>query len=286
MTIDKTSYYAGGNTGILLIHGLAGTPVEMRYIANGLHRAGYTVYCCQLHGHCGSVDDLKKATWHDWLKSVEEALTKLKHCNKIFVGGLSAGSLLALHLAEKFPGKIAGCFLYSPTILLNGWAMPFYMRWLHYLRPSMLWIDMLLSERYPHGIKDDRVRAMIVNSMQSNTTEAGSFHTPLSTMVQFNALSAYMRKRLKNITVPIITFHPREDDFANMSNSMEIASKVSGKCDVVTLDDCYHIITLDRQREYVLYRTIEYIESVIKYQKRIEEKSVLQYTARQRIATK
>lgn len=33
----------GPRQGVLLTHGLTGTPAEMRVLANGLHRAGYTV---------------------------------------------------------------------------------------------------------------------------------------------------------------------------------------------------------------------------------------------------
>ncbi|HJU08685.1 MAG TPA: alpha/beta hydrolase, partial [Rhodanobacteraceae bacterium] len=47
----------GGRAGVLLIHGLTGTPAEMRFVGKGLHRAGYTVYGMQLAGHCGSESD-------------------------------------------------------------------------------------------------------------------------------------------------------------------------------------------------------------------------------------
>ena len=48
---DRSMFVPGGRVGVLLIHGLGGTPVELRFIAQGLARAGYTVYCCQLAGH-------------------------------------------------------------------------------------------------------------------------------------------------------------------------------------------------------------------------------------------
>ena len=31
--------WPGGRSGVLLVHGLAGTPVEMRFVARGLHRS-------------------------------------------------------------------------------------------------------------------------------------------------------------------------------------------------------------------------------------------------------
>lgn len=263
MAIIDRSYYLNGNrTGILLIHGLGGTPIEMKYVAQGLNRAGYTVHCCQLTGHCGTTQDLIEAKWQDWTADVVKALDKLKHCSKIFVGGLSAGSLLALYLAEQFPNKIDGTLLFSPTLKLNGWAMPWYMPYLYYLRPSMQFVEVMMQEREPHGLKDERIRKLVVQSMTSGSTDAGVFQTPLSTMVQFNALSAWMRKQLHNITVPVMCIHPREDDFADISNSYEILRKIKGKGELVVLEDSYHIITLDKQRDYVLYKSVEFIENI------------------------
>ena len=71
-------FYPGGRTGVLLIHGLSGTPVEMRFIANGFAREGYTVSCPQLAGHCQSVEDLRRSTWVDWYTSTETALLDLE----------------------------------------------------------------------------------------------------------------------------------------------------------------------------------------------------------------
>lgn len=49
-------------TGVLLVHGLTGTPAEMRLLAKGLNKQGFTVYAVQLAGHCGSMED-QPARW-------------------------------------------------------------------------------------------------------------------------------------------------------------------------------------------------------------------------------
>ena len=69
----------GGRRGVLLIHGVTGTPTEMRLLGKGLNRAGYSVYGMQLAGHCGDVDDLLKTGWQDWYASVEAAAEKYRH---------------------------------------------------------------------------------------------------------------------------------------------------------------------------------------------------------------
>ena len=60
---DHSLRFAGDRTGFLLIHGLGGTPVELRLVAKALARAGHTVHCPQLAGHCGSEADLLATSW-------------------------------------------------------------------------------------------------------------------------------------------------------------------------------------------------------------------------------
>ena len=69
--------WPGGRAGVLLVHGLAGTPTEMRFVARGLHAAGFTVHAVQLAGHCGSVADLVATGWRDWAKSVDATVDAL-----------------------------------------------------------------------------------------------------------------------------------------------------------------------------------------------------------------
>ena len=76
---DHSETFRGGPTGFLLIHGLGGTPVEMRFVGIGLARAGFTVSCPQLAGHCGSFEDLRATRWRDWYASGEGSYFKGKH---------------------------------------------------------------------------------------------------------------------------------------------------------------------------------------------------------------
>src|SRR6476646_5928487 len=118
---DRSTYMRGGRVGVLLVHGLGGTPIEMRFIAQGLARAGNTVYCCQLAGHCGTPEELRRSTWQEWYASVEAAHDLLKeHCDIIVVGGLSMGGILGIHLAQNRPESVHGLLLLAPTLTLDG----------------------------------------------------------------------------------------------------------------------------------------------------------------------
>ena len=77
MITDVSFFYKGGRAGVLLIHGLTGTPAEMQILGKGLHKHGFTVYGMQLAGHCGDENDLLATSWHDWYDSVIRAADRL-----------------------------------------------------------------------------------------------------------------------------------------------------------------------------------------------------------------
>ena len=122
---DNSFYFPGGRAGILLIHGLTGTPTEMKFVGKGLAQAGFTVYGMQLDGHCGSEADLLTTGWPDWYASVERAYDRLsRDVDVVFAAGLSMGAVLALHLAAERPDALRGVALYSTTLWYDGWAIP------------------------------------------------------------------------------------------------------------------------------------------------------------------
>src|ERR1700690_4296103 len=124
-----------GRVGILLIHGLFGAPVEMRFVAHGLARAGYTVHCAKLAGHCGTEADLRSSSWQDWYQSAAAALDEIrKTCDIVIVGGQSTGALLSLLLSANRPDDVHAIALYAPTLWLNGWQVPWYARLLKLIR--------------------------------------------------------------------------------------------------------------------------------------------------------
>lgn len=265
-TVDRSVFHEGGRTGFLLIHGLGGTPVELRYVAQGLARAGHTVLCCQLAGHCGTVDELRNSTWQAWYKSVEAAHDRLKqHCDTIIAGGLSMGGILAVHLAQNRPSEVHGLALYAPTIKLDGWSMPWYSAALRLLRPKFIHWEFDLPEHEPYGIKDERLRAFVVNSMLSgDSSQAGVFSTPLRCFANFNELVSVIKKRLGSVTAPALIMHPRDDDIASLDNALYLQRKLGGLVDVVVMDDSYHIITLDRQRHLVVERSLTFASALEK----------------------
>jgi carboxylesterase len=50
--------------------------------------------------------------------------------------------------------------------------------------------------------------------------------------------------------------HPRHDDRASLRNLNYLQSNLKGLVHTLVLDDSYHVVTFDRQRQLVLDRTL------------------------------
>ncbi|MFZ1102282.1 MAG: alpha/beta fold hydrolase [Hyphomicrobiaceae bacterium] len=261
---DHSEIFGGGPAGFLLIHGLGGTPVEMRFVAIGLARAGYTVSCPQLAGHCGSFEDLRATGWRDWYATVEDALTELRRsCTTVIVGGLSMGAVLALHLAAQRPGDVHGATLFAPTLRLDGWGVPWYSVLFNLVRHRKIADLITFSERHPYGIKDRRVRALVMAAVNSgDSSKAGQLSNPGRVMLEMRWLVDTVKRQLGGIRQPTLILHPREDDRASLRNAAYLQRSLGGMVETCVLDDSYHIVTVDRQRDLVVQRTAAFARGI------------------------
>lgn len=266
MIVQQDTYkIKGGRIGVLLIHGLCGSPTEMRYVANGMARQGYTVHCPQLAGHGGSVEVLKATTWQDWYQSVEDSLLELsRDCDKVFVGGLSTGAVLGLLLASRHPDKVHGLTLFSPTLWVNGWLIPWYMRLFKLVRSRRLANLIKFPDLHPHGIKDDRIRQFVVRALvDGETGTAGLRNTPGSAVLEHRRLVAAVKREVGKIQQPTLILHPREDDYAHLNNAWYLQRKLAGPVEMTVLEDSYHIVTVDRQRHVVVERSAAFLARLV-----------------------
>jgi carboxylesterase len=264
-TKDTTYRIPGGKVGSLLIHGLCGTPVEMRFVAAGLARAGYTVHCPQLAGHGGSRKDIVKTNWRDWYRSAEEALDEIrKECDTVIVGGLCLGSILGLHLAANHPDKVQGVALFSPTLWINGWAMPWYTKLFSLVHARWFANMMQFPDAPSLGIKCPRVREFVRAALAaSDGSELGTAGTPGVTVLEHRRLAAAARKVLDKVHQPTLIVHSRQDDYADLNNATYLHSELPGSTELVVLEDSYHMVTLDKERHLVVEQTRAFVNKVV-----------------------
>jgi carboxylesterase len=90
-----------GPDACLLLHGLTGSPAEVRPVGEALAAAGFRAVGPLLPGHGTTPEDLYVTTRGDLLRAAESALLSLQGARRIFLCGLSAGALLAIHLAAR-----------------------------------------------------------------------------------------------------------------------------------------------------------------------------------------
>ena len=263
---DNSIFYEGGRTGVLLIHGLGGTPVEMKSIARRISDADATVYCCQLAGHCGTEDDLVATHWQDWYASADEALAKLEEkCDRVIVGGLSMGAILAARLAACEPERVCGVIMLAPTLWYDGWSIPWYSFLLKWFIGTPAGRRYRFVEAEPYGVKDERIRRILVKALMSGeSVDAGLPATPSLALRELWRLVADFEPRLPQIKQLVLVIHAREDEVASLKNAEYLQRHLGGPVETLILDDSYHLITVDRQRSLVMQRTAEFVEAFVR----------------------
>ncbi|MGE7139228.1 alpha/beta hydrolase [Luteibacter sp. NPDC031894] len=266
--IRQTDFFLEGDRrGVLLIHGLTGTPTEMRMLGKGLNRAGFTVHGMQLAGHCGDAEDLLATDWRDWYASVERAADALRaKVDHLFVGGLSMGALLALKLAAERPDDIAGVGVYGATFRYDGWSIPWKAR-LSFVLPLIKRLgiarERMFIEQPPYGLRDERLRAQVSAAMNSgDSTLAGLPGNPWHSLADLRRLSKEVRRQLGDVVAPCLVAHASEDDVASVRNARLVIRRVSAPAQLLLLDDSYHMITIDRQRRTLIDHSVRFFNTI------------------------
>jgi carboxylesterase len=112
------------------------------------------------------------------------------------------------------------------------------------------------------GIKDQRIREFVRNATKVGQGAPAQIKTPGGAVLERHRLARVAMKMLGSIRHPVLIMHAREDDYAGLDNANYLQSKLGGPVDMVVLDDCYHMVTVDRQRHIVLDRTTTFIGMV------------------------
>ncbi len=252
---------------IILIHGLTGTPNEMRFIANFLHREGFTVLCPRLANHGAPLDILKRTEWQAFYGTIRECFLENRgKYSKIYTSGLSMGALLALLLADEFKDDVAGVSCLSPTLFYDGWNSPWYRIFLPLTYFNPLKYFFYFKEEPPYGVKNEAIQRRIhdfyVKAKLDNLDSVAQFgypYFPVSLLYQLEKLVAHLSKRLKDVAVPVQVIHAQDDDMTSIKNAQFIYDRISSKQkELVLLQNSYHIITADQERYTVAQKIAEF----------------------------
>ena len=256
--VDEAPSRPETGLGVVLIHGITGTPTEMRPLARHLERLGYRVEVPLVPGHGAGYRELLATTWQDWLSGVREAVRQLAmECSGVVIVGLSAGGLLASLVADECPEAV-GLVLLSLHLGIPGPHITRFAQWAYRLiaRVPILRRHWYFIEPPPYGLKDERLQqritAAIATSRRGETTQFGLFRTYVDTLRQMDMLEAEVRRAASRIRCPTFMLHSVEDTMLSIRNATAMYGLLGASDKAIRfIAGCDHVMTVDLRKEDV-----------------------------------
>jgi carboxylesterase len=221
---------------LLLFHGSGDTPQSLRYLAERLHEAGYTVYAPLLPGHGRSPRAFAAATDADYYETARRSLRELRASNGwVGVVGLSMGGALAARLAVEVP-EVRVLVLLAPYL-----TPPPSVRLMR--DTSLLWG---LPAPYVRGrgeasVHDDAAQA---SSLAYGTFSAGALEALIKTARE--GLRA-----LPYVTQPTLVINSEQDNRIPRKMAISAMERIRAPMEQHWVKGCGHVITVDYCKDTV-----------------------------------
>ncbi len=108
--------------GVLLTHGLTGSPYTMRALGNFFREHCFWVMAILLPGHGTRPGDLLETTWQDWVEAESFGVDTLaSEVDEVYLSGFSLGGTLSIR-ASLHDGRVKGLFLFAPAMKISSMA--------------------------------------------------------------------------------------------------------------------------------------------------------------------
>jgi carboxylesterase len=211
----------------LCIHGLTGTPYEVRPLAEALADRGLRARGPLLPGHGESPEELARVTYVDWLDCVRAEFVRLSgEHERVFVCGLSLGGLLTLWLAANEPVAAAAAVA-TPLRFRAGVGLAVALG--RFVRP-------MLPKQGGSDIADAAARER----------HPSMPIMPTASVHQLVRLQRVVRRALRDVHAPLLLAHGALDRTANPNNLEAIAAAVSSeRVDRLELEASAHVVPVD-----------------------------------------
>jgi carboxylesterase len=216
---------------VLVLHGYNDSPQAMRFVAEALHAAGWTVRVPALPGHARSLREFANARARDWERAAREELRALQRDHEaVAVCGMSMGGALAFQLAAE-DRSVRAVVALAP--------------YLHLSRPMTLLLAFgpvaAIGARYLTGgskrsVHDPAAAAAIVAYRAS---------TP-RLLYELTTVTRHAYDALHRVTQPVLVMQSREDNripqrsaeaaFAEIGSSDKTMEWLTGRGHVITVD--------------------------------------------------
>ncbi|WP_259295233.1 acyl-CoA-binding protein [Paraburkholderia sp. DHOC27] len=243
----------------LLIHGLGGTQFDLGSMHKRLQRCGIETHSLTLPGHGVSPDALNDVRAEHWIDAVTQKYRELvDQYDQVHVVGMCMGALLAAILCARERHTKGRLVTLAPPVFLDGWSTPWYRaaRHLLYYVP-LLPARMKVEEGEPYGIKN----ALVRNIVKAKVERGDNFHyrwVPLTCIREVDRLRAIVLQEASQIRCPVLVLHSREDELTSLK-SAEFIERAVPDARVVVLENSYHLICIDNDREQVANSLLAFI---------------------------
>jgi carboxylesterase len=244
LTLPAQPDRTGGRAiGVLLVHGYTGSPASMKPWAQALAEQGYAVEVPLLPGHGTRWQDLNGVAWTDWYAEAEAAFDRLHaSCEAVVVAGLSMGGCVVLRLAEERGDQVAGIVLVNP--------------FLSSFRAELRLLPVL------KGVIP-ALRGVVNDIKKPDQDEHGYHRLPLKGLAEVTSMWKTVVPELKLVTQPVLYFRSQVDHVIDVSSSPTVLHGVaSADVEERTLDNSYHVATLDNDAERIFTESAEFVARV------------------------
>lgn len=240
---EGTPDSSGRVVGVLLSHGFTGSPASMVPWGKYLAEQGFAVAVPRLPGHGTTWQDMTSTRYDDYYAAVEEEFETLKaRTDVVVVAGLSMGGCLALTLAERRAGEIAGLVMVNPAVASTN-------------------KQLLLVPALKHLVR--AMPAIGGDIKKEGVSEYSYSKTPLKPLASMLTAWKQIRADLAKVTAPVLLFRAAEDHVVDPSSARIILEGISStdKAERV-LTESYHVATLDNDAPQIFAESADFIRRV------------------------
>jgi len=199
-----------GSAAALCLHGLTGTPYEVRPLAEALSRAGIRAVGPLLPGHGKDVEECRRTPHEAWVESARGEARALREAHApVFGVGLSMGSLVTLLLASEGLYEAAVCVGTPIRLRQPGVGLA---RYLKHLVPR-------IPKTTGSDISDPEARARHP-SLRS---------MPVASIHELQKLQARVLAALPRIEIPLLIAYGALDSTAHPDDARAIVEGVASR---------------------------------------------------------
>ena len=245
--LSQPLFHKGSEIGCITLHGIGGTPANIRVVADALIEKGYTVISPMIPGHGETVRAQNASTGEQWLNGIRTAYQKLKDegCTQIYALGLSLGGILSGLLAEE--EHLDGLVLICTPIRMK-----------RYLRIARAISFIIPVVGYPESRGGKPAWGENLYGQMY-----GGFST--RKLVDLGRLARKLKRNLDKIDCPTLIVSASQDDKVD-PKSIEIfctGAVNAPSVDLAEFDHSPHGCTYGPEREQIAARCAQFVASLV-----------------------